>query len=73
MNIAPLSTFSIDVDNASYSNARRYLNSGQMPPKDAVRIEEFVNYFNYDYPQPNSVDPFSINTEISDCPWNQNH
>ena len=69
----PLSTFSIDVDNASYSNARRYLNNNQMPPKDAVRIEEFVNYFNYDYPQPKSVDPFSINTEISDCPWNQDH
>ena len=69
----PLSTFSIDVDNASYSNARRYLNNGQMPPKDAVRIEEFVNYFNYDYPQPKGVDPFSINTEISDCPWNQDH
>ncbi|MFK8007010.1 MAG: von Willebrand factor type A domain-containing protein [Saprospiraceae bacterium] len=66
----PLSTFSIDVDNASYSNARRYLNNYQMPPKNAVRIEEFINYFNYDYPQPNSVDPFSINTEISDCPWN---
>ncbi|MFT6319972.1 MAG: Ca-activated chloride channel family protein [Granulosicoccus sp.] len=69
----PLSTFSIDVDNASYSNARRYLNNNQMPPKDAVRIEEFVNYFNYDYPQPKGVDPFSINTEISDCPWNQDH
>ncbi|MFK8007011.1 MAG: von Willebrand factor type A domain-containing protein [Saprospiraceae bacterium] len=69
----PLSTFSIDVDNASYSNTRRYLNSGQMPPKDAVRIEEFVNYFNYDYPQPKGEDPFSINTEISDCPWNQDH
>ena len=66
----PLSTFSIDVDNASYSNVRRYLNNYQMPPKDAVRIEEFINYFDYDYPQPNSVDPFSINTEISDCPWN---
>ena len=66
----PLSTFSIDVDNASYSNARRYLNNYQMPPKDAVRIEEFINYFDYDYPQPKSVDPFSINTEISDCPWN---
>lgn len=66
----PLSTFSIDVDNASYSNTRRYLNNYQMPPKDAVRIEEFINYFDYDYPQPNSVDPFSINTEISDCPWN---
>ena len=69
----PLSTFSIDVDNASYSNVRRYLNNYQMPPKDAVRIEEFVNYFNYDYPQPNGVDPFSINTEVSDCPWNTEH
>ncbi len=67
----PLSTFSIDVDNASYSNVRRYLNNYQMPPKDAVRIEEFINYFDYDYPQPKSVDPFSINTEISDCPWNR--
>ena len=67
----PLSTFSIDVDNAAYSNTRRFLNGGQMPPKDAVRIEEFINYFNYDYPQPNDVDPFSINTEISDCPWNK--
>jgi len=66
----PLSTFSIDVDNASYSNARRFLNSSQMPPKDAVRIEEFINYFSYDYPQPSNVDPFSINTEVSDCPWN---
>ncbi|MEM6967552.1 MAG: VWA domain-containing protein [Bacteroidota bacterium] len=69
----PLSTFSIDVDNASYSNVRRYLNSYQMPPKDAVRIEEFVNYFNYDYPQPSGEDPFSIHTEISDCPWNTEH
>ena len=67
----PLSTFSIDVDNAAYSNTRRFLNSNQMPPKDAVRIEEFINYFIYDYPQPVDVDPFSINTEISDCPWNE--
>ena len=69
----PLSTFSIDVDNASYSNVRRYLNDYQTPPKGAVRIEEFVNYFNYDYPQPNGVDPFSINTEVSDCPWAPQH
>jgi Ca-activated chloride channel family protein len=69
----PLSTFSIDVDAASYSNMRRYLNQGQMPPKDAVRIEEMVNYFTYDYPQPQGSDPFSINTEISECPWNKEH
>jgi Ca-activated chloride channel family protein len=69
----PLSTFSIDVDAASYSNMRRYLNQGQMPPKDAVRIEEMVNYFTYDYPQPKGSDPFSINTEISECPWNKEH
>jgi Ca-activated chloride channel family protein len=69
----PLSTFSIDVDAASYSNMRRFLNQGQMPPKDAVRIEEMVNYFTYDYPQPTSNDPFSITTEMSDCPWNKNH
>ncbi|MDO1450326.1 von Willebrand factor type A domain-containing protein [Rhodocytophaga aerolata] len=69
----PLSTFSIDVDAASYSNMRRFLNQGQMPPKDAVRIEEMVNYFTYDYPQPTGKDPFSITTEMSDCPWNKNH
>jgi Ca-activated chloride channel family protein len=66
----PLSTFSIDVDNASYSNIRRFLNSSQLPPKDAVRIEEMVNYFNYDYTIPSENTPFSINTELSDCPWN---
>lgn len=69
----PLSTFSIDVDAASYSNMRRFLNNGQLPPKDAVRIEEMVNYFSYDYPQPESTDPFSITTEISSAPWNQQH
>lgn len=69
----PLSTFSIDVDAASYSNMRRFLNQGQMPPKDAVRIEEMVNYFTYEYPQPTGKDPFSITTEMSDCPWNKNH
>lgn len=66
----PLSTFSIDVDNASYSNSRRFLMNGQLPPKNAVRIEEFINYFNYDYPQPQGEAPFSVTTEISDCPWN---
>lgn len=69
----PLSTFSIDVDAASYSNMRRFLNNGQLPPKDAVRIEEMVNYFNYDYKQPENTDPFSINTEISSAPWNSQH
>ena len=69
----PLSTFSIDVDAASYSNVRRFLNSNQLPPAGAVRIEEMINYFTYDYPQPTGKDPFSINTEISDCPWNQRH
>ncbi len=66
----PLSTFSIDVDAASYSNVRRYINSNQLPPAGAVRTEEMINYFKYQYPQPTGKDPFSINTEISDCPWN---
>lgn len=70
---APLSTFSIDVDTASYSNVRRYLNDGQMPPKDAVRIEELVNYFEYDYPQPIGSVPFSVNTEAANAPWNAKH
>ncbi len=69
----PLSTFSIDVDTASYSNVRRFLNQNQLPPKDSVRIEEMVNYFVYNYPQPKGSDPFSINTEVAPCPWNTNH
>lgn len=69
----PLSTFSIDVDAASYSNVRRFLNSNQLPPADAVRVEEMINYFHYDYPQPLGKDPFSIHTEISNCPWNAKH
>lgn len=69
----PLSTFSIDVDAASYSNIRRHLNQGQMPPAGAVRIEEMINYFHYDYPQPKDEHPFSIQTEISDAPWNKDH
>ena len=69
----PLSTFSIDVDAASYSNMRRFLSQGQLPPAGAVRIEEMVNYFKYDYPQPKNNDPFSVNTEISYCPWNPAH
>lgn len=70
----PLSTFSIDVDGASYSNTRRFISQqGQLPPPDAVRIEEFINYFNYDYSAPQNEDPFSIYTELSDCPWNSNN
>lgn len=69
----PLSTFSIDVDAASYSNMRRFINNGQNPPIDAVRVEEMINYFNYDYPEPTGEDPFSITTEMSDCPWNNDH
>ncbi|PIF31024.1 Ca-activated chloride channel family protein [Flavobacterium sp. 9] len=67
---APLSTFSIDVDNASYTNIRRFINNGQAVPKDAVRVEEMVNFFKYNYPQPKNQHPFSINTELSDSPWN---
>lgn len=69
----PLSTFSIDVDNASYSNIRRMINYGSKVDKDAVRIEEMINYFNYNYPQPDYNNPFSINTEYADSPWNHNH
>ncbi|MEZ5043379.1 MAG: VWA domain-containing protein [Saprospiraceae bacterium] len=68
----PLSTFSIDVDNASYSNIRRYLDY-QLPPVDAVRIEEMINYFTYDYPQPKGEHPFSLTTEVSKAPWNLDH
>jgi len=67
----PVSTFSIDVDNASYSNIRRILNYNEMPDKGAVRIEEMINYFDYDYPNPQGIHPFSFNTEISECPWNK--
>ena len=70
---APLSTFSIDVDTASYANARRHIRDGMLPPKDAVRIEEFINYFEYDYPQPIGNVPFSVNTEVSTAPWKTNH
>lgn len=71
---APLSTFSIDVDKASYANIRRFINSNQLPSKDVVRIEEMINYFQYDYPQPGLFDgPFSITTEAARCPWNPRH
>lgn len=70
---APLSTFSIDVDTASYANVRRFLNQGSLPPRDAVRIEELINYFEYDYPQPEGNLPFSVNSEVAVCPWNTKH
>ena len=70
---APLSTFSIDVDNASYTNIRRFINNGQQVPKDAVRVEEMMNFFKYKYPQPADQHPFSINTEYSESPWNSKH
>ncbi|TND07429.1 MAG: uncharacterized protein FD123_3279 [Bacteroidetes bacterium] len=73
VNNDPLSTFSVDVDRASYSNMRRFLNQGSLPPKDAVRIEEMINYFTYNYPQPTGDDPFSINLESGNCPWNPKH
>ena len=69
----PLSTFSIDVDEAAYSNIRRYLNEGSLPPAGAVRIEEMINYFDYSYPQPTGSDPFTVKTEMAPCPWNPQH
>lgn len=69
----PLSTFSIDVDAASYSNMRRYLNQGELPPADAIRTEELVNYFTYNYPQPTGSDPVKITTEVGNCPWETTH
>ena len=70
---SPLSTFSIDVDAASYSNMRRYINKGELPPADAIRTEELINYFSYDYPQPTGNDPVKITTEVGACPWNVKH
>lgn len=67
----PLSTFSIDVDAASYGTIRRYINEGQNPPADAVRVEELINYFSYSYEQPVGKDPVKITTEIGPCPWNK--
>ncbi|HZN32542.1 MAG TPA: VWA domain-containing protein [Pirellulaceae bacterium] len=69
----PLSTFSIDVDTASYANVRRFLTGGSLPPVNAVRIEELVNYFKYDYPQPKAGEPFSVNMEVAECPWQTGH
>ena len=69
----PLSTFSIDVDTASYANVRRFLNMGQRPPAEAVRLEELVNYFRYDYPAPAEGKPCSITADLVSCPWNEHH
>ena len=69
----PLSTFSLDVDAASYSNIRRFINNGQLPPPEAVRTEEMINYFTYDYPAPRGKDPVSITTEVAPAPWNTRH
>jgi Ca-activated chloride channel family protein len=69
----PLSTFSIDVDTASYANVRRFLAGGSLPPAGAVRVEELINYFRFAYPQPSGDAPFSITTELAECPWNTTH
>jgi Ca-activated chloride channel family protein len=69
----PLSTFSIDVDAGSYSNLRRFLRDGQLPPKDAVRVEEMLNYFRYQYPEPRRGEPFSVTTELAEAPWRPGH
>jgi Ca-activated chloride channel homolog len=69
----PLSTFSIDVDTASYANVRRFINSGSLPPKDAVRVEEMINYFSYDYREPEGDKPFSIDLDATSCPWEPSH
>ncbi len=69
----PLSTFSLDVDRASYSNVRRMLLDGYLPPTNAVRIEEMINYFNYDYAQPDNSDPIAMHSKLTDCPWNNEH
>ena len=68
---APLSTFSIDVDTASYSDLRRRITEGRDIYPESIRIEEMINYFNYDYPEPAEGEPFSVTTELTDCPWNE--
>ena len=69
----PLSTFSIDVDTASYANVRRFLNEGRLPPADAVRVEELINYFKFDYADSTQAAPFGITTELAPCPWDSRH
>lgn len=70
---APLSTFAADVDTASYSNLRRFLSQGTLPPKDAIRLEELINYFSYDYPAPKAGEPLSVTTEVGPSPWSAKH
>ncbi|MDA7518586.1 VWA domain-containing protein [Akkermansiaceae bacterium] len=70
---APLSTFSTDVDTASYTNIRRHVQNGQAINPNAVRIEEMINYFDYSYPQPEGAHPFTVQSEVASCPWNENH
>lgn len=69
----PMSTFSIDVDAASYSNMRRFINKGELPPAEAIRTEELINYFSYNYPRPTGNDPVRITAEVGACPWNAKH
>ncbi|HEX6885140.1 MAG TPA: VWA domain-containing protein [Planctomycetota bacterium] len=71
--LEPLSTFSVDVDTAAYTNVRRFLLDGQQPPSDAVRIEELLNYFRYDDPRPEGAAPFAVRTEVASCPWRPQH
>lgn len=73
VSASPVSTFSVDVDRASYSNVKRFIEGGSLPPVDAVRIEELVNYFTYNYPTPTGKDPFAITAEVGSCPWNKDH
>lgn len=73
VGVDPLSTFSVDVDTASYANMRRFINGGSLPPKDAVRIEEMLNYFRYDYPAPAADRPFSVAVEVTEAPWQTKH
>lgn len=73
VNQNPLSTFSIDVDGAAYSNVRRFINEKTLPPAGAVRIEELINYFSYNYDQPKNENPFAVHTELINCPWNNKH
>ena len=68
---SPLSTFSVDVDTASYANVRRQLHRGQLPQRDSVRIEEMINYFDYEYSQPRGEHPVAIHTDYTDCPWDE--
>lgn len=72
-SVEATSTFAADVDTASYTNIRSYLNNDEVVPEDAVRVEEMINYFHYDYKEPNAGEPFSVNMEVDNCPWNEDH